>query len=119
MVIELASSVASPTTSRPISTAPSPASTARLAVAVIVEVPPSMISAGSAATVTTSAVSTTITSNVISATFVATCTGANEELAIFDVPVIVTLAAPATAAVTVTLSPDTAAVAASPSTEAE
>ena len=49
-------------------TSPSPAVMARFAVAVIVDMPPSSISMGSAATVTISILSVTITGNVTSAT---------------------------------------------------
>ena len=69
IMIDSASSVPSSNHDQIDLDAPSPAVTYRLAVAVIIVVPPASISMGSALSVTTSGVSTTITGNVISATF--------------------------------------------------
>ena len=62
MVIDSMSSVASPTTSSSILTSPSAAATGRLAVAVTVEVSPSIISVGSAVTLTVRSDRPTVTS---------------------------------------------------------
>ena len=110
-MIESASSMPSPTTVRWTVTAPSPAVTARLAVAVIIVVPPASTSMGSALSVTTSVVSTTITGNVSSATFDTVCVGMSEDDAILAVPVTVILASPAFSALIVTASPDADALA--------
>ena len=88
-------------------TSPSLAATSRFAIAVIVDVPRSMISMGSAATVTTSFLLATVTSNDTVALSAMVCdVVVTPDMAIPAFAVTVTVAVPGEFAVNVTVPPD-------------